>query len=163
MEQKYKWGVKYEKAFSHIRTGTLLVAFSIGIPNKNAHRGHTAKMNEAFRLDWVIHIQSWRTASPGQLLLTIATWECWSWLTRRLIFKEKSEIQPANAKPPKNLTTVLLQMLCGPNIILFSGHRFATPTVQQRASLIAQLVKNPPTMQETPIQFLGQEVPLEKG
>ena len=31
------------------------------------------------------------------------------------------------------------------------------------ASLIAQLVKNPPAMQETLIQFLGQEVPLEKG
>ena len=32
-----------------------------------------------------------------------------------------------------------------------------------RASLIAQLVKNPPAMQETPVQFLGQEDPLEKG
>ena len=30
------------------------------------------------------------------------------------------------------------------------------------ASLIAQLVKNPPAMQETPVQFLGQEDPLEK-
>ena len=30
-------------------------------------------------------------------------------------------------------------------------------------SLIAQLVKNPPAMQETPVQFLGQEDPLEKG
>ena len=31
------------------------------------------------------------------------------------------------------------------------------------ASLIAQLVKNPPPIQETPVQFLGQEDPLEKG
>ena len=31
------------------------------------------------------------------------------------------------------------------------------------ASLIAQLVKNPPAMQETPVRFLDQEVPLEKG
>ena len=31
------------------------------------------------------------------------------------------------------------------------------------ASLIAQLVKNPPVMQETPIQLLGWEDPLEKG
>ena len=31
------------------------------------------------------------------------------------------------------------------------------------ASLIAQLVKNLPAMQETPVQFLGQEDPLEKG
>ena len=32
-----------------------------------------------------------------------------------------------------------------------------------RASLIAQLVKNPPAMQETPVRFLGLEDPLEKG
>ena len=31
------------------------------------------------------------------------------------------------------------------------------------ASLAAQLVKNPPAMQETPIQFLGWKDPLEKG
>ena len=30
-------------------------------------------------------------------------------------------------------------------------------------SLLAQLVNNPPTMQETPVQFLGQEDPLKKG
>ena len=30
-------------------------------------------------------------------------------------------------------------------------------------SLIAQLVKNLPAMQKTPVQFLGQEDPLEKG
>ena len=32
-----------------------------------------------------------------------------------------------------------------------------------RASLVAQLVKNPPAMQETLVQFLGQEDPLEEG
>ena len=31
-----------------------------------------------------------------------------------------------------------------------------------RTSLIAQLVKNLPAMQETLVQFLGQEDPLEK-
>ena len=31
-----------------------------------------------------------------------------------------------------------------------------------RASLISQLVKNPPAMQEMAVQFLGQEGPLEK-
>ena len=29
-------------------------------------------------------------------------------------------------------------------------------------SLVAQLVKNLPAIQETPVQFLGQEDPLEK-
>ena len=31
------------------------------------------------------------------------------------------------------------------------------------ASLVAQLVKNPPAMQETLVGFLGREDPLEKG
>ena len=35
-------------------------------------------------------------------------------------------------------------------------------TDDYRASLIAQLVKNPPAVQETLVQFLGQEDPLEK-
>ena len=32
-----------------------------------------------------------------------------------------------------------------------------------RAPLIAQLVRNPPAVQETLVWFLGQEDPLEKG
>ena len=31
------------------------------------------------------------------------------------------------------------------------------------ASLVSQTVKNPPAIQETRVQFLGQEDPLEKG
>ena len=31
------------------------------------------------------------------------------------------------------------------------------------ASLVSQLVKNPPTMQETLVRFLGQENPLVNG
>ena len=37
------------------------------------------------------------------------------------------------------------------------------PFEKTGASLIAQLVKNTPAMQETPVQILGQEDPLEKG
>ena len=29
--------------------------------------------------------------------------------------------------------------------------------------LVAQLVENPPAMQGSPVQFMGQEDPLEKG
>ena len=36
------------------------------------------------------------------------------------------------------------------------------PTQTNQASLIAQLVKNPPTMQETWVQSLGWEDPLKK-
>ena len=44
---------------------------------------------------------------------------------------------------------------------LFREH-FKTYHIPDRASLIAQLVKNPPAMQETPVQFLGWEDPLKK-
>ena len=33
----------------------------------------------------------------------------------------------------------------------------------KEASLVAQLVKNLPAMQETPVRFLGQKYLLEKG
>ena len=38
---------------------------------------------------------------------------------------------------------------------------FGELDVFRRASLTAQLVKNPAVVQETSVQFLGQEVPLE--
>ena len=37
------------------------------------------------------------------------------------------------------------------------------PTIHCGSSLIAQLVKNLPGMQETPVQFVGQEDLVEKG
>ena len=40
---------------------------------------------------------------------------------------------------------------------------YGYPAIWIRASLVAQLVKNLPAMQETPVQFLGQEDPMEKG
>ena len=40
---------------------------------------------------------------------------------------------------------------------------FVTESLVNRASLEAQLVKNPPAMQETPVQYPGWEDPLEKG
>ena len=40
---------------------------------------------------------------------------------------------------------------------------FVVALTRVMASLIAQLVKNPPAMQETPGLFLGREEPLEKG
>ena len=45
------------------------------------------------------------------------------------------------------------------------NNRLGTPRTgpgnYTRASLIAQLVKNPPAMQETPFRFLGREDPLK--
>ena len=42
------------------------------------------------------------------------------------------------------------------------GEGIGYPFQHSWASLVAQLVKNPPAMQETPVRFLGQEDPLEK-
>ena len=41
--------------------------------------------------------------------------------------------------------------------------RLCSYSTWKRASLIAQLVKNPPAMQESPVRFLGWEDLLEKG
>ena len=43
------------------------------------------------------------------------------------------------------------------------GHTILWHPPRSGASLVAQLVKNPPAMQETPVRFLGLEDPLEKG
>ena len=43
------------------------------------------------------------------------------------------------------------------------GEGIGYPLQYSWVSLVAQLVKNMPAMQETPVQFLGQEDPLEKG
>ena len=40
---------------------------------------------------------------------------------------------------------------------------FITHSREGRSSLVAQLVKNLPAMQETAVQFLGQEDTMEKG
>ena len=45
---------------------------------------------------------------------------------------------------------------------LFFVHFIVKPGLQ-RASLVAQLVKNLPAMQETPVRFLGWEDLLEEG
>ena len=44
-------------------------------------------------------------------------------------------------------------------------HRISiiVPCAKQWASLVAQLVKNPPAMQETGVRSLGWEDPLKKG
>ena len=58
---------------------------------------------------------------------------------------------------------------CLPCNAYFWGHSSPVPrtiiilTSHHGASLMAQMVKNVPTMQETRVRFLGWEDPLEKG
>ena len=49
------------------------------------------------------------------------------------------------------------------SIDLAAPERISGPFRRSWASLIAQLVKNPPAVQEILVQFLGWEDPLEKG
>ena len=43
------------------------------------------------------------------------------------------------------------------------GEGIGYPLQYSLASLMAQLVKNLPAIQETPVRFMGREDPLEKG
>ena len=54
-------------------------------------------------------------------------------------------------------------MGCIPGLERFPGERKGYPLQYSWASLVAQLVKNLPAMQETWVQSLGWEDPLEKG
>ena len=57
---------------------------------------------------------------------------------------------------------VLTVVMVFVNILVLKTH----PSVYSQMGILynlAQLVKNPPAMQETPVRFLGQEDPLEKG
>ena len=51
----------------------------------------------------------------------------------------------------------------GARFILFSGKWYKPNLDHVRASLVAQLVKNPPAMWEAWVRSLGWEDPLEKG
>ena len=64
---------------------------------------------------------------------------------------------------PKRVNRIIKQssfFFKGTNLLSW---RFAMGLPYKRASLVAELVKNLPAMQKTPVQFLGQEDPLEKG
>ena len=50
-----------------------------------------------------------------------------------------------------------------PGLSRSAGEGIGYPLQYSWASLVAQLVKNPPTVQETWVQSLGWEDPLEKG
>ena len=60
--------------------------------------------------------------------------------------------------PPGDLSDPEMELACVSDVSCI-GRR----VLYHWASLIAQLVKNQPAMQETPVRFLGWENPLEKG
>ena len=68
--------------------------------------------------------------------------------------------EPGNKSADHLFKTALLE---GGQQAKESKLKYMCMSVIPWASLVAQLGKNPPTVQETPIQFLGWEDPLEKG
>ena len=68
-----------------------------------------------------------------------------------VLSKERNPVRGKRAKFERQNGAVFCVSTCGD---------FWRPV---RGSPIAQLVKNPPAMQETLVRFLGWENPLEKG
>ena len=56
-----------------------------------------------------------------------------------------------------------LRVLGGKHKPMFTWFKQKRNLLVGRTSLIAQLVKNPPAVQESSVLFLGREDPLEKG
>ena len=52
---------------------------------------------------------------------------------------------------------------CSGDVASYVTHSFEVRSLGRRASLVAQIVKNLPGVQETQVRSLGREVPLEKG
>ena len=62
-----------------------------------------------------------------------------------------------NTDPPGKPQVMIL------NFVVAAYFIYSVDSGELWASLIAQLVKNPPAMKWTPVQFLGREDLLEKG
>ena len=86
-----------------------------------------------------------RPPPPGQM--AIALW------TRGLPCGSAGKESACNAGDPGSI----------PGSGISAGERTGCPLQYSGASLVAQLVKNPPAMQETWVWSLGREDPLEKG
>ena len=86
--------------------------------------------------------QGWRPGTDPPLDPFGGAWPCW-YLGFRLLASGTETVN-----------------VCG---VSFPNSTLLTQCLANWASLVAQLVKNPPVMQETPVQFLGQEDLLEKG
>ena len=62
--------------------------------------------------------------------------------------------------PAKTLISKIFDLLSSKHLSFVLAHLLHIPLQHTQ---VAQLVRNPSAMQETPVRFLGQEEPLEKG
>ena len=90
------------------------------------------------------------------MLLQMATFHSLEWLSNILFFFPDSSVGKesiCNAGDPGSF----------PGSGRSAGEGIGYPLQYSWASLVAQLVKNPPAMWQTSVQSLGWEDPLEKG
>ena len=88
----------------------------------------------------------------GQIIGTLHIW-LGSFLGKLLVFRP--------------FCIIVLESLLVSNLLLCllvssSQVGYNAESTYRKASMVVQLVNNPPAMQETPVQFLGQEDPLEE-
>ena len=60
-------------------------------------------------------------------------------------------------------STERLHFLSFLSTVIYNGKESEKESIYVQASLVAQMVKNLPARQETQVQFLGWEDPLEEG
>ena len=74
--------------------------------------------------------------------------------------KEHKHCKLLHASSGQTHSCYFLKQSC---CVMHTVFRKLSLSCQQGASIIAQMVENPPAMQETLVRFLGREDPLEKG
>ena len=110
---------------------------------------------------WLSQRRSWKRSgqrSPvtGRSRLSPQREHVWS-----VTDEQPFSLAPRMQTCPLDDGGLLIVLLCGPTPA--SQSMFIAGCRTGGASLTAQLVKNPPAMQETQLRSLGQEDPLEKG
>ena len=100
---------------------------------------------------------------PGQMHL-----EAWGAKLRRVKmwvagFGGLREWRTIHVMRTSELTQTDRDKIHGENVLLACSRPVETTLYTREASLVAQLVKTLPTMQETPVWFLGWEDPLKEG
>ena len=116
-------------------------------------------------MTWVLtsSIKKWDSAvvRPGEPIHSAhisSWWRLDSWYRLKSVCKMELVLFPLSPVPPPELPIGINFIR---DIYKFHIYKFYVHSSQSReASLVAQLVKNPPAVKETPVWFLGQENPL---
>ena len=151
---KYLWFLLMAK--SPVLLKLLWLVASIHCWNGKFQLERLVKMNISFFFLSKITSDSW---SRTLLKSAISISSVYTWNTHTHKYTHKHTPTHTHTHPPSNA--------CPEISVLESDSILMTPikdtSHMSLASVVAQLVKNLPTIQETPVQSPGQEDPLEKG